>query len=812
VSLSWTAPVNSGGLRALTGYRIYRDNNVIANTPALLYQDSNLANGVYIYKVEAVYAGGISQPCAPVTAIVEVLYPPVGLSAIVQNRNDVALTWQAPAVSGGLRSFLSYEIYRNDLLLTTTSALNYSDPDLADGHYSYYVKAVYDSGSSPATNTDTVFIEYPYPPPNVQSTVNNADVTVSWNAVTGTGVQYRLYRNGSLLATLAETSYLDAGLANGSYEYYLISLNASESGASDPSLSTTAVVDVPYPPRMLSGSVSGDDVSLSWTAPANAPRTLLHYNVYRDGSLLGTSLSLNFSDPNLANGSYSYYVTAVYDNAESVASNIVNLLVEVYYPATALNAVVSGDDVALSWTAAVNSGGLRDIQGYKVYRDNAEIAQVMGTSYNDPNLANGIYNYYVTAIYSTGTSAASNLATAVIELLYPPSDLTYQTSDDNVLLSWTSAATSGGLRGFLGYNIYRDGALLATSNLPAFTDANLANGTYEYYVKANYSTGESTPTNTVSVLMEVLYPASNLSYQVSGDDVSLFWNAAPTSGGLRNFQGYRVLRDGAQIAFVNALSYVDQNLANGIYNYYIVAAYGTGDSSPTNSVNALVEVLYAPTALTHTVNGDTVTLQWTAAPNSARALLGYNVYRDGSLLGLAASTSYTDQGLANGIYSYYVTALYGTGESTPTNTIQATVEVLYAPSNLTYSVSDDDVSLFWNAAPSGPNRSLLGYQIYRDNSLLFTTSSLNYTDLNLANGTYAYYVNALYSSGNSLPTNTVNVLVEVYYPATALNAVVTGDDVALSWTAAVNSGGLRDIQGYKLFRDNVEIAQVIGTT
>ena len=812
VHLSWTAPVNSGGLRVFTGYKVYRDGSQIGSTTALSYDDPNLPNGTYQYSVKAAYQSGDSEP-AVTTALVEVLYTPRSLAYSVTDHNDVNLSWVAPVNSGGLRAFEAYKIYRNGSFYQQTTELSFQDLDVANGHYTYYLTALYGTGESEASNTVSPFIEYPYAPSNLTAVVTGDDVNISWDVVPGTSVSYHLYRDGILRASLPTNSFIDQNLANGTYSYYLTVTNASDSGVSDPCAPVQAIVAVTYPPRNLAGMVTTDDVHLTWSLPATGPRTLLNYLVYRDGVQIGTTTGLAYDDPNLANGVYAYYVTAVYDNGESPASNVVNLTVDVHYPPSNLVYAINGDDVILSWTAAPTSAGGRAFHSYWIYRNGVNIATSTTTTYTDQNLANGTYSYFVRAAYTYGLSSPTNTVTAVIELLYPPSNLSYSTNDDAITLAWTAAPVSGGLRNFLGYRIYREGSLLATQTGLSYTDPGLSNGTYHYYVTANYTTGESTPSNTVEVLLEVLYPATGLTAQVSGDDVSLAWTAPVSSGGLRNFTGYTILRDGAEIAQTNVLTYQDLDLANGLYQYQIVAIYSSGSAIPSNVASALVEVLYAPSELVANVTGDTVGLVWTPAPISARAMLGYKIYRDRTQIGTSVSAAYADAGLANGTYEYYVTANYGTGESTPSNTVSAVVEVLYPAANLSYTVLDDDVTLSWEAAATtGGLRGFLGYDVYKDGSLLTHTAGLTYVDMNLSNGIYAYYVTAVYTSGAATPTNTVNVLVEVLYPATTLTAQVNGDDVSLAWNAAVTSGGLRNIQGYKIYREGVELAQTAGTS
>ncbi|HVS58520.1 MAG TPA: hypothetical protein VHD60_02145 [Candidatus Saccharimonadales bacterium] len=64
--------------------------------------------------------------------------------------------------------------------------------------------------------------------------------------------------------------------------------------------------------------------ALSWDAVANATS----YNVYRDGTLVGTTTSTTYTDSTAVEGQYEYYVTAVGGSGESAASNTVTIVVD----------------------------------------------------------------------------------------------------------------------------------------------------------------------------------------------------------------------------------------------------------------------------------------------------------------------------------------------------------------------------------------------------------------------------------------------------------------------------------------------------
>lgn len=79
---------------------------------------------------------------------------------------------------------------------------------------------------------------------------------------------------------------------------------------------------------------------------------------------------------------------------------------------------------------------------------------------------------------------------------------------------------------------------------------------------------------------------------------------------------------------------------------------------------------------------------------------------------------------------------------------------LNAPSNLVCTAGDSEVLLQWEAPV---NKTLTGYNIYRNSSLLTSTVSVQFTDYDVVNGnSYSYYVTALYSNPDyeSEPTET----------------------------------------------------------
>jgi hypothetical protein len=82
-------------------------------------------------------------------------------------------------------------------------------------------------------------------------------------------------------------------------------------------------------------------------------------------------------------------------------------------PPSGLEAIVTGNDVALSWEAPVT----KELLGYNVYRNNLQVntAIITETSFTDAGVTAGTHLYGVTAVYSNGESAQDGPVEVLVE-------------------------------------------------------------------------------------------------------------------------------------------------------------------------------------------------------------------------------------------------------------------------------------------------------------------------------------------------------------------------------------------------------------
>jgi hypothetical protein len=125
-----------------------------------------------------------------------------------------------------------------------------------------------------------------------------------------------------------------------------------------------------------------------------------------------------------------------------------------------------------------------------------------------------------------------------------------------------------------------------------------------------------------------------------------------------------------------------------------------------------------------------------------------------------------------------------------------------APANLQGSINGTDAELSWDAPSTPPN----GYKVYRDGAFVeeLDASILTYTDPITAIGDVVYYVTAVYTEGESGPSNEVTLsFVPTPEPPLNLAAQVNGHEVSLTWDAANIFA-----TAYRVYRSNEFVGEV----
>jgi glycosidase/chitodextrinase len=419
-------------------------------------------------------------------------------------------------------------------------------------------------------------------------------------------------------------------------------------------------------------------------------------------------------------------------------------------PANVSAQAQSASSITVSWTASTDNVG---VTGYEVYRGSALVGSPVGTSFTDNNLtANTAYTYTVKAVDAAGNrSAASSPATATTaapDTQAPTAPLGVSataTSSGAALVSWTAATDNVAVT---GYEVFRDGNLVGTTASTSYNDSGLVGSTsYSYTVKAYDAAGNrsdpSDPPATVTTpagnSVTIYYKQGFTSPYIHYRPVGGTWTTAPgVAMPAAEVSGYNkiTINIGSatqlEACFNNGSGQWDSNNSQ---NYLFGS--GTWTYTPTGNITAGAPVgtqpdTQAPTvpqAVTATAAAaGSATISWTASSDNV-AVTGYEIFRDGNLVGTtaASATSFTNTGLASSTaYSYTVKAFDAAGnrsaESSPASVTTPAGNSLtiyyknsaFANSYIHYKVG---TSATWTTLPGEALQTAADYPGYRSITL-----------------------------------------------------------------------------------------------
>ena len=126
-------------------------------------------------------------------------------------------------------------------------------------------------------------------------------------------------------------------------------------------------------------------------------------------------------------------------------------------------------------------------------------------------------------------------------------------------------------------------------------------------------------------------------------------------------------------------------------------------------------------------------------------------------------------GSGSGVYTVNQGAIFGVEPN----------EDVPAPTNLTATLNDHDVTLNWTTAEN-----VVSYNVYRDGIQIANVQTVNYVDENVFPGNHNYFVRSVNGNGAlSLTSNTVSVIIEFDQPVVDdLAGQISNQGVELSWT------------------------------
>jgi len=540
------------------------------------------------------------------------------------------------------------------------------------------------------------------------------------------------------------------------------------------------------PSGLGSASVTATSLTLSWSASSDNVGVTA-YEVYKNGSFYASVAGTSKSVTGLtASTPYDFYVKAVdaagnKSDASSVHSVSTLTPADTQSPTAPTSlafANLTQLSVDLSWNASTDNVG---VAKYRLFKNGASL----GTTTNLSATINGLsagnsYSFYVVAEDAAGNvSSQSN----TVQVTTPSNGLNYCASKgSSVDDEWINKVAIGSIDNTSGANAgYADftshSTVLNKNNsatitiTPAWGGSQYDEG-YSVWIDYNQDgdfgdAGEQVFTKAKSQTTPVVGTFTVSSSALTGTTrmrVSMKYNGIPTEC---------------------------ETFDYGEVEDYTVDIQDGGDSQAPSIPTGL-----ASSNITQT----SVQLSWSASSDNV-GVTGYKVYKNGSLLTTTAGTSYTVNSLAASTsYSFYIKATDAAGNLSSASATESITtlgnpdtDAPSTPASLsTSNVAQTSLNLSWSA--STDNVVVSGYNIYKNGSLLTSTTSTSQSVTGLSAGTsYSFNVKAFDAAGNlSSASNTVN-------PTTTSNGLnycnSKGNSVADEWLNKVVIGTINNTSG-----------------
>ncbi|MAJ43545.1 MAG: hypothetical protein CMF96_02215 [Candidatus Marinimicrobia bacterium] len=487
---------------------------------------------------------------------------------------------------------------------------------------------------------------------------------------------------------------------------------------------------------------------------------LLNYEVYRDNQLLGLTDETNYIDDAGLEflETYCYNVIAVYDEGSSGYSNTACIETELSTPQNLI--VIPGPgELNLSWQSHPDNAQ----NEFNIYKDGEYLATTVGLEFIDSDVIhNTDYCYHVSAVYDLGESEPSNTACSQWDLM-TPIGLQSQAGDASVQLEWDLPGSYMTLSIEIMTDSYPtetswqvineldeivasvDAATEMTADFTLYSwEVELIPGNYTFTIFDTFGDGicciEGEGYYNLSLAGTVFYTGGefqaeeSIEFGPNGNIVAIsnsVYNIPVIGdrGGIpenieelelittireinnnpvtelnlfRNLLGFNIYRDNQFITNVDEdiTEYEDIGLTNNIeYCYAVTAVYEEGESEESNNSCSTPITGIAPANLFVLGSNGGLDLEWEGGSD---LVIEYRIYRDNEYLTSTNEINYFDQ--ATQVYQeycYYITSLYSSGESMPTNVMCARWE-LDPPMAVIANAGDASVTLNWDEPTALP--------------------------------------------------------------------------------------------------------------
>lgn len=349
------------------------------------------------------------------------------------------LTWTAATVTPS--QTITYQIYVNDVLKTSTTSTSYTFANLTSttSAQTIKVRAVAEDGTVSSFSNSVTYYYEEAPSTTItapsslkinntaasSSTIYGSSCSLSWTASTANPSQtitYYIYMGGGNVGTTTSTSYNVSSPSNytSKTSVYVQAKAADGTWSSSSSTGYFQYAYVSNPSNLrVNGSTSStsSSCSLTWSAPTTVqPSATVNYRIYVNGSSFATTTSTSYSFSSSTISSWTSARTIKVEAYTSYATcpGYSNEVTFTYKPASTNVTVAASKYATTDNSSFANTGGSSCVVG----RSTSSSPVGTAMKFNAPSGGWGSYSRAVLHVYRTGGSASATVIVGHLNQAY----------------------------------------------------------------------------------------------------------------------------------------------------------------------------------------------------------------------------------------------------------------------------------------------------------------------------------------------------------------------------------------------------------
>jgi len=807
------------GTAPSTWTQISNGNSEIIDDTLGNWDTGSITEGTYTLRLSANDLAGNSPTPATVQVIIDNDPPtvPTDLTSSSITGNEVTLTWSASTDNVGVAGYI---VYRNGSEVGTTSDTTFADTGLSDNTtYTYTVLAEDTEGNqsslSEALEVTTLDATAPDKPTGLTcDSMTGTSISISWDASDDNVAvtEYDVYRDGARISTTSDTSLTDTGLSGNTIYGYTIVAKDAEGNVSDESKTLYAAIST----DIFAISNNEDMLTITWYGGTD---TEVHIPAMIGGNTVSGIGDWAFCDCPITQVTIPDTITSIGTEAFAGCGDLYSITI----PGSVISIGEGTFGGCCSLEEVVFENGVTAIGNGAFY----ECSSLMDITI--PESVTSIGNSSFECCYSLETVVIENGMSSIgewafsdcgslLEITIPDSVASIGDGAFYGCCSLASIAVPSGVTR-IGDSTFEGCGSLESIILP---DSVTSIGDWAFS-GCSYFTEVTIPDNVVSIGDGAFYDCSSLiNITIPGNVSSISNDTFQNCYGLENAtiqNGVTSIGDGA---FYECSSLTSITIPGSVTSIGVSAfenCYGLESVNIQNGVSIIANgAFYDCCSLMSITIPDSVTIIGNNAFESCDCLADISFSEGLTSIGKwsfsgCAITEITIPDSVTSIGRYAFAYCYSLENAVIPSTItlgstvfkgcsSLSITILdrtppSAPTDLVYSsVTEFSATLSWSE-PSD-NVGVTEYDVYRDGSLVVTTTDTSYTDSELSDGTsYTFTIKAKDAEGNISDDSNV----------------VTVTTVTIDFTYLVNEDDTVTITGYTGSDTNVIIpATIAGKT